>query len=56
MIILSNGSVIKLPNGDWLNVQGSQNNVETPDNNDPGDDPLDPGIGGGDDPSSGEIG
>ena len=30
MIILSNGSVIKLSNGDWLNVQESQNNVETP--------------------------
>lgn len=30
MIILSNGSVIKLPNDDWLNVQESQNNVETP--------------------------
>lgn len=30
MIILSNGSVIKLANGDWLNVQESQNNVETP--------------------------
>lgn len=81
MIILSNGSVIKLPNGSWLNVQETQNSPEPtpsetpveeeycpncnevwdgeycancgyPDNEDPGDDPLDPVIG----PGGGELG
>lgn len=30
MIILSNGSVVKLANGSWLNVQETQNSPEPP--------------------------
>lgn len=81
MIILSNGSAVKLANGSWLNVQETQNSPEPtpsetpveeeycpncgevwdgvlcgncgyPDNEDPGDDSLDPVIG----PGGGELG